>query len=90
LRPLRPSFPTTFEAHNGNSYLRTGWRNPDRQHWCGLRLSEWSPCHDRRLDFAYVGFAVIWGIVFFSEVPDMVSTLGMALIVDAGVLSLRQ
>ena len=41
-------------------------------------------------DFAYVGFAVIWGIVFFSEVPDPISILGMALIVSAGLLSLRQ
>lgn len=41
-------------------------------------------------DFAYVGFAVIWGVVFFSEVPDMISTLGIILIVSAGVLSLRQ
>lgn len=41
-------------------------------------------------DFAYVGFAVIWGLVFFSDVPDMVSTLGMLLIVVAGILSLRQ
>jgi len=41
-------------------------------------------------DFAYVGFAVLWGLVFFSEVPDMISTLGMLLIVGAGILSLRQ
>lgn len=41
-------------------------------------------------DFAYVGFAVIWGLVFFAEVPDAISTLGMALIVGAGILSLRQ
>lgn len=41
-------------------------------------------------DFAYVGFAVIWGIVFFSGVPDTISILGMALIVGAGVMSLRQ
>lgn len=41
-------------------------------------------------DFAYVGFAVIWGLVFFSDVPDMVSTLGMLLIVVAGILSLCQ
>ena len=41
-------------------------------------------------DFAYVGFAVIWGLVFFAEVPDLTSMLGMALIVGAGILSLRQ
>lgn len=41
-------------------------------------------------DFAYVGFAVIWGMAFFAEVPDMTSALGMVLIVGAGILSLRQ
>lgn len=41
-------------------------------------------------DFAYVGFAVLWGIVFFSEVPDAVSALGIGLIISAGLLSLRQ
>ncbi|SIS70463.1 DMT family transporter [Paracoccus saliphilus] len=41
-------------------------------------------------DFAYIGFAVIWGLIFFAEIPDMISTLGMILIVAAGILSLRQ
>lgn len=41
-------------------------------------------------DFAYVGFAVFWGLVFFAEVPDMVASLGMLLIVGAGILALRQ
>lgn len=41
-------------------------------------------------DFAYVGFAVIWGFVFFGEVPDSASTLGMVMIIGAGILSLRQ
>lgn len=41
-------------------------------------------------DFAYVGFAVIWGFIFFAEVPDVTSLLGMLLIVGAGILSLRQ
>ena len=41
-------------------------------------------------DFAYVGFAVIWGAVFFAEIPDGITLAGMALIVFAGILSLRQ
>ncbi len=41
-------------------------------------------------DFAYVGFAVLWGLILFDEIPDTLSVLGMALIVCAGVLSLRQ
>ncbi len=41
-------------------------------------------------DFAYVGFAVVWGIVFFAEIPDALSVLGIALIVLAGLMSLRR
>lgn len=41
-------------------------------------------------DFTYVGFAVLWGLIFFFEVPDLVSTIGVLLIVGGGILSLRQ
>lgn len=41
-------------------------------------------------DFGYVGFAVIWGMVFFAEVPNVTSTLGVILIVGAGILSVKQ
>ncbi|MEM8531544.1 MAG: DMT family transporter [Chloroflexota bacterium] len=41
-------------------------------------------------DFAYVGFAVVWGIIFFREIPDAISIIGMVLIVVAGVMSLRK
>jgi drug/metabolite transporter (DMT)-like permease len=41
-------------------------------------------------DFAYVGFAVLWGLLFFGEVPDLLALLGIAMIVLAGVLSVRQ
>jgi len=40
-------------------------------------------------DFAYVGFAVLWGFLFFSEIPDPAAIVGMGLIVFAGVISLR-
>ena len=41
-------------------------------------------------DFAYVGFALIWGAVFFDERPDAVAVTGIALIVVAGVLAVRR
>ena len=41
-------------------------------------------------DFAYVGFAVLWSVLIFAEIPDIVSVAGMVLIVIAGVMSLRQ
>ncbi len=41
-------------------------------------------------DFAYVGFAVLWGILLFKEIPDSISVTGIAMIVGAGIMSLRQ
>lgn len=41
-------------------------------------------------DFAYVGFALIWGTVFFDERPDAGAMTGIALIVIAGVLAVRR
>lgn len=41
-------------------------------------------------DFAYVGFALIWGALFFAERPDNVALAGMALIVVAGMLAVRR
>lgn len=41
-------------------------------------------------DFAYVGFALIWGALFFAERPDNIALAGIALIVVAGVLAVRR
>jgi drug/metabolite transporter (DMT)-like permease len=40
-------------------------------------------------DFAYVAFAVIWGVVMFQEVPSTIAAAGMFLIVFAGILAVR-
>lgn len=41
-------------------------------------------------EFAYVGFAVLWGILFFAERPDILTVVGLALIVFAGTLTIRK
>ncbi len=41
-------------------------------------------------DFVYVGFAGVWGVLFFAEVLDGVTITGMALIIAAGVLAVRR
>lgn len=41
-------------------------------------------------EFAYVGFTVLWGVLFFNETPDHLTVAGLALIVTAGVLTVRQ
>jgi drug/metabolite transporter (DMT)-like permease len=38
-------------------------------------------------DFAYVAFAVVWGFIFFGEIPGAKNALGMLFIVIAGVLT---
>ena len=40
-------------------------------------------------DFAYVAFAVFWGLILFQEIPDKAGALGMLLIITAGVLAVR-
>ncbi|UXX82630.1 DMT family transporter [Roseovarius pelagicus] len=40
-------------------------------------------------DFTYLGFAVLWGIVFFADIPDMMTTVGIGMICAAGFLSMR-
>ncbi|RVU39087.1 DMT family transporter [Hwanghaeella grinnelliae] len=41
-------------------------------------------------DFAYVAFSTIWGLLWFGEVPGTLSLAGIALIVLAGIVSVRQ
>ena len=41
-------------------------------------------------DFSYVGFAAIWGFVLFAEIPGPQVSIGIALIVTAGVIATRQ
>jgi len=41
-------------------------------------------------DFSYVGFAAIWGFVIFAETPAMPVSIGILLIVAAGMIAARQ
>jgi len=40
-------------------------------------------------DFAYVAFAVVWGVLLFDEAPDSITIIGMLLIVGGGVIAVR-
>ncbi|MEM6382233.1 MAG: hypothetical protein AAF739_06120 [Pseudomonadota bacterium] len=40
-------------------------------------------------EFAYAGFAALWGILFFAERPDTLTVLGLTLICAAGIMSVR-
>jgi drug/metabolite transporter (DMT)-like permease len=41
-------------------------------------------------DFSYVAFAAGWGLLFFAEVPDPITVIGIGLIVVAGMLAVRR
>ncbi len=41
-------------------------------------------------DFSYVAYAVVWGILFFGDVPDAVTFGGIVIIVAAGVLAVQR
>lgn len=40
------------------------------------------------LDYSYLPFSLIWGVIFFSEIPGLVAIGGISIIVFAGVLIL--
>jgi drug/metabolite transporter (DMT)-like permease len=40
-------------------------------------------------DFSYLAFAVVWGFLFFGEVPDAITFTGIALIAAAGIVAVR-
>ncbi|MBT4890083.1 MAG: DMT family transporter [Rhodospirillales bacterium] len=41
-------------------------------------------------DFLYLAFAVLWGIIFFAEIPDAISMAGIFLIASGGILAVRR
>ena len=49
-----------------------------------------APATIATFDFAYVAFAVFWGVVMFQEIPSAASAAGMLLIVLAGILAVRR
>ena len=49
-----------------------------------------SPAKVAIFDFTYVGFAALWGVLFFAEVLDRITLVGMAMIIGAGVLAVRR
>lgn len=41
-------------------------------------------------DYGYLAFAVLWGVVFFAEIPDGLSLVGMIMITLAGIIAARR
>ena len=41
-------------------------------------------------DYSYLAFSAVWGFVFFAEVPDQLTVVGMVMIAGAGLIAIRQ
>ena len=41
-------------------------------------------------DYSYLAFSALWGLVFFAEIPDGLTIVGMSMIAAAGLIALRQ
>jgi len=42
------------------------------------------------LDFVYIAFALLWGMIFFDEFPDFIASMGILILVYAGILVVRE
>ncbi|MEM8776237.1 MAG: DMT family transporter [Pseudomonadota bacterium] len=89
-----------------DGYLLNYWTSMGRAEWLSMFLlalailigslgaayayQKASPSVLGSVEFAYVGFAVIWGVAFFAEIPDAITLLGIGMIIAAGMISLRQ
>ena len=85
-----------------NPFLLVGWSPMDQTQWAvmvflGLigagftlgvaRAYQIAPPHIvGTFDYGYVGFALVWGFLFFAEIPDLQGVLGMCLVVSAGLM----
>lgn len=93
-------------AVSGNVFLLGGWINPGAAELVALAVlaaailigsigaaiayQSASSSTVASFDYSYLAFSVMWGIVFFAEIPDMPTMVGIAMIATAGIISVRQ
>jgi drug/metabolite transporter (DMT)-like permease len=103
---LATAFTAIAPSPDGSPFLTGAWSAMGAMQWLAMALlgvaviigsvgaaiayQAGPPATVAAFDFAYVGFAALWGILFFDEVPDAVTLGGMALIVVAGLLAIRR
>ena len=84
--PARSAFPTD----QINAYIARGCAIGVSSKEAAIAYQNGPPAILGTFDFAYVGFAVVWGVVFFAEIPNTLTLLSTVMIVIAGIVSLRQ
>ncbi len=40
-------------------------------------------------DYSYLAFSVMWGLIFFAEIPDTLTIIGIVMIATAGIIAVR-
>ena len=91
---------------DGQAFLLGRWAKMDWQAWGVIGVLSTSilissigasyayqngpPATITAFDFAYVAFAVLWGVVIFQETPSVKAAAGILLIVAAGILAVRR
>jgi drug/metabolite transporter (DMT)-like permease len=91
---------------SGDGYLAGAWAPMDGMEWGAMAILAAAiivgsvgaaiayqlgrPSVIASYDFAYVGFAAVWGAVFFRAVPDPQAVIGIGLIVCAGLMAVRR
>lgn len=97
---------TPGDAEPGTSFLLGQWTAMGRAEWLSMCLLATAviigsvgaaiayqagpPAIVATFDFTYVAFAATWGLLFFGEVPGTIKLAGMAMVVAAGILAIRQ
>ena len=97
---------STVDSADSNAFLFGRWTDMRVQEWSTIGLlsiailigsigaafayQNGRPSTIATFDFAYVAFAVMWGIFFFDEYPNAAASAGILFIVVAGFLSVRQ
>ena len=103
---LATALTTIVPSSDGSSFLTGTWSPMGAMQWLAMALlgvaviigsvgaaiayQVGPPATVAAFDFAYVGFAALWGILGFNEMPDALTLGGMALIVVAGLLAVRR
>ncbi|HVR66225.1 MAG TPA: DMT family transporter [Verrucomicrobiae bacterium] len=89
-----------------NSFLLGAWSSMGETEWISMALLAVAavigsvgaavayqiapPATVATFDFSYLGFAALWGVLFFAEILDVVTIIGIVMIVVAGVLAVRR
>lgn len=91
---------------SANSFLFDSWATLQTNEWLALGVLAMvivvgsvgaaiayqaaTPSIIATFDYSYLAFATFWGLLFFAELPDAISLVGMSTIVAAGLIAVKR